>query len=65
MTEYSNTETINPSTQQPTHDTEVSKAFLRRLHSEVDPAFEAFYDAYLVYLDKIRKMYPDIPTAVM
>jgi hypothetical protein len=65
MTEYSSTETINPSTQQPTHDIEVSKAFLRRLHSEVDPAFEALYATYLKYLEVVRKLYPDIPTAVM
>jgi hypothetical protein len=62
MTEQSKEEIINPgpSTQQPTHDIEISKAFLRRLHSPVDPEFELLYARFWKAL---RQLHPDAPTA--
>ena len=62
MTEQSKEEIINPgpSTQQPTHDIEISKAFLRRLHSpggqELDAAIAKFAEA-------TRQMFPIIEHA--
>jgi hypothetical protein len=55
-------ETINPgqNTPQPTHDIEVSKAFLRHLYS---PGGQELDAALAIYAAAIRRMYPDIPTA--
>ena len=65
MTEHSKEEIINPgqSAQQPTHNIEISKAFLRHLHSPSDPAFEVLYASFLELLKAIRQRYPDIETA--
>ena len=46
----------------PNCDPEVSKAFLRRMHS---PGGQALDAAIALYAEAMRRIYPDIPTADM